>query len=148
MVISKAPSSQLVTGVVMVIPCRLAIFASTRYFMKVKCRLWFQREDYQQLFEQFSPALVLHTPKELIDLWKQYDIDPKILIPSLVTLTQTNKKSSIECAISYLEHCVFKLKNEDLAIHNYLISLYCKMDDEAPLLRYLNDQGDVSPILF
>lgn len=36
-----------------------------------------QREDYQGLFEQFSPTLMQHIPKELVDLWKQRDLNPK-----------------------------------------------------------------------
>jgi len=101
-----------------------------------------QKEDYRYLFEQFSPSLILQIPKQLIDLWKQRDLDAKKLIPALVTQTQHNNKDSIKYAIAYLEHCINNLKNQDQAIHNYLISLYCKMDEERPLLTYLNRQGE------
>lgn len=100
-----------------------------------------QREDYQQLFEQFSPTLMQHIPNQLVEVWKQRDLDAKSLIPALVTQTQNNDQKSLKYAVDYLEHCVFKLKNEEPAIHNYLVSLYCKMDEEGPLLRYLNIQG-------
>ena len=84
-----------------------------------------------------------HIPKPLVEVWKQRDLDPKKLIPALVTQTQTNNSKSLAYAVDYLEHCVYKLNNQEKAIHNYLISLYCKMGDEAPLLRYLNGQNEV-----
>jgi len=65
------------------------------------------------------------------------------MIPALVTQTESNNEDSIACAIDYLEHCVYKLKNTETAIHNYLVSLYCKKSEERPLLRYLNSQGQV-----
>lgn len=84
-----------------------------------------------------------HIPNQLVEVWKQRDLDAKSLIPALVTRTQNNDQKSLKYAVDYLEHCVFKLKNEEPAIHNYLVSLYCKMDEEGPLLRYLNIQGQV-----
>ena len=89
-----------------------------------------------------------HIPKELVELWKLRDLDPRKMIPALVTQTETNDVKCIQCAIDYLEHCVYKLKYKEQAIHNYLISLYCKMDDEGPLLRYLNSQGQVRYFLY
>ena len=103
-----------------------------------------QQDDYQILFEQFSPTLIQHVPKQLVDLWKQRNLEPRSMIPSLVTQTESNNEESIRCAIDYLEHCVYTLKNEETAIHNYLVSLYCKISEERPLLRYLNSQGQVS----
>lgn len=66
------------------------------------------------------------------------------MIPALVTQTESNDMKCIQYAVKYLEHCVYNLKNTELAIHNYLISLYCKMDDQRPLLNYLNSQGEVN----
>ncbi|XP_047128733.1 vacuolar protein sorting-associated protein 18 homolog isoform X1 [Hydra vulgaris] len=102
-----------------------------------------ENQQYQSdLFEQFSPILMQHIPKQLVDVWKLRDLDPKKLIPALVTQTQKNDTKSLSYAIDYLEHCVYKLNNQEKAIHNYLISLYCKLDDEVPLLRYLNGQSE------
>ena len=50
-------------------------------------------------------------------------------------------------AIRYLEFCVQVLSNQDQAIHNYLISLYAKLQPEDQLLKYLHFQGPVSVIL-
>ncbi|XP_066913841.1 vacuolar protein sorting-associated protein 18 homolog isoform X1 [Clytia hemisphaerica] len=100
-----------------------------------------EQTEYQSLFEQFSPTLIQHIPKQLVELWKQRNLEPRRMIPSLVTQTESNNDESIRCAIDYLEHCVYKLKNEETAIHNYLVSLYCKIAEERPLLQYLNSQG-------
>ena len=107
-----------------------------------------QQTEYQSLFEQFSPTLIQHIPKQLVELWKQRNLEPRRMIPSLVTQTESNNEESIRCAIDYLEHCVYKLKNEETAIHNYLVSLYCKIPEERPLLQYLNSQGQVCFIRF
>ena len=49
----------------------------------------------------------------------------------------------LEASISYLEFCVNKLKNEDRAIHNFLISTYVMSRNEPKLLAYLNEQSKV-----
>ncbi len=46
-------------------------------------------------------------------------------------------------AIRYLEFCVQMLNNTDQAIHNYLLSLYGKLQPDH-LLTYLNLQGQVT----
>ena len=48
-------------------------------------------------------------------------------------------------AIRYVEHCVFQRANHDRTVHNYLVSLYAKQDDEEALLRYIDLQLD-SPV--
>ncbi len=39
-----------------------------------------------------------------------------------------NSRNSI--AIRYLEFCVKKIRSDDEAIHNYLLSLYCQSKDQ------------------
>ncbi|CAN1220519.1 Vacuolar sorting protein 18, partial [Linum perenne] len=39
--------------------------------------------------------------------------------------------------IKYLEFCVHRLHNEDPGIHNLLLSLYAKQEDDSALLRFL-----------
>nr|XP_016493756.1 PREDICTED: vacuolar protein sorting-associated protein 18 homolog [Nicotiana tabacum] len=39
--------------------------------------------------------------------------------------------------IKYLEYCVHRLQNEDPGVHNLLLSLYAKKEDESALLRFL-----------
>jgi len=43
-------------------------------------------------------------------------------------------------AISYLEFCIRTLGCQDRALHNYLVSLYVRVDPET-LMTYLNSQG-------
>ena len=45
-------------------------------------------------------------------------------------------------AIRYLEFCVQCLSCEDQAIHNYLLSLYAKLQPDQ-LMKYLHFQGQV-----
>lgn len=45
-------------------------------------------------------------------------------------------------AIRYLEFCVQALGVRDQAIHNYLLSLYAKLQPDK-LMKYLNFQGQV-----
>lgn len=49
----------------------------------------------------------------------------------------------VKAAIDYLEFCVDKLKNNERAIHNFLISFYAKSSDSQKLLNYLNKQSKV-----
>ena len=49
----------------------------------------------------------------------------------------------LEASISYLEFCVNKLKNEDRAIHNFLISTYVMSKNTQKLLEYLTEQSKV-----
>ena len=48
-------------------------------------------------------------------------------------------------AIRYLEVCVQKLDNHDQAIHNFLLSLYAKLQPDN-LMTYLQLQGEVRTI--
>lgn len=41
---------------------------------------------------------------------------------------------------SYLEYCVKKKSGHNKAIHNYLIALYARLNDESKLLNYLHSQ--------
>lgn len=101
-----------------------------------------RKQNEDELFYKFSPVLMQQIPKETVSAWKQRPLDPRKLIPALVTHEQQIDASYIPEAIDYLEHCVYNLEVEDQAIHNYLISLYCKLEDEKPLLRYLIGRGE------
>jgi len=43
-------------------------------------------------------------------------------------------------SIRYLEHMILRMKNRDGVLHNYLVSLYARQKDDAPLLHYLRLQ--------
>eukprot|EP00794_Sanderia_malayensis_P016888 gene16888-18594_t len=101
-----------------------------------------KKQTDNDLYYKFSPVLMQHIPRETVDSWKQRNLDPRKLIPALVTHEQQTDDLHIREAVDYLEHCVYQLHVQDQAIHNYLISLYCKLEDERPLLRYLIGQGE------
>ncbi|XP_067928521.1 vacuolar protein sorting-associated protein 18 homolog [Watersipora subatra] len=103
-----------------------------------------------RLVYKFSPLLMQHKPAATVDLWKSLYSnqdpskarpDPKKLIPSLVQYGVTKlAPGQTHEAIRFLEFCIRSLKNQDQAIHNYLISLYADFDADR-LLQYLKVQG-------
>ncbi|XP_041365438.1 vacuolar protein sorting-associated protein 18 homolog isoform X2 [Gigantopelta aegis] len=96
-----------------------------------------------ELYYKFSPLLMQYTPKETVDSWINLgrQLDPKKLIPALVQYDHNRYREQGNEAIRYLEFCILKLENKDNAIHNYLLSLYAKLQSEN-LMTYLNLQGE------
>ncbi|XP_070796134.1 vacuolar protein sorting-associated protein 18 homolog [Pituophis catenifer annectens] len=96
----------------------------------------------EELFYKFSPILIQHMPKKVVDAWIEMgkDLDAKRLIPALVTYSQSGSTQQINEAIRYMEFCVNELEETQEAIHNYLLSLYalCRPDS---LLSYLEHAG-------
>lgn len=95
-----------------------------------------------KLFYKFSPVLMQHIPKEVVDAWIKMGnrLDPKNLIPALVNYSQMGSMQQITETIRYMEFCVYELDVKDEAIHNYLLSLYAKHKPDA-LLWYLEQAG-------
>ncbi|KAK9409708.1 vacuolar protein sorting-associated protein 18 like [Crotalus adamanteus] len=96
----------------------------------------------EELFYKFSPILIQHMPKQVVDAWIEMgkELDAKRLIPALVTYSQSGSTQQINEAIRYMEFCVNELEETQEAIHNYLLSLYalCRPDS---LLSYLVHAG-------
>lgn len=107
-------------------------------------------EKVEKLYYKYSGPLILSLPDQTVELWKNAaTLNPVMLIPALVRYEQQRQKliqehndniTKIDYAIEYLEYCINNRGNSDQAIHNYLLSLYCDMEDEEPLLHYLNNQ--------
>lgn len=95
-----------------------------------------------KLFYKFSPVLMQHIPKKVVDAWIQMGnrLDPKNLIPALVNYSQMGSMQQINETIRYMEFCVYELDVKEEAIHNYLLSLYAKHKPDA-LLWYLEQAG-------
>ncbi|XP_068109477.1 vacuolar protein sorting-associated protein 18 homolog [Hyperolius riggenbachi] len=95
----------------------------------------------EKLFYKFSPVLMQHIPKKVVDSWIMMGkrLDPKNLIPALVNYSHS-AVTHINEAIRYMEFCVFELKETEQAIHNYLLSLYAQFRPES-LLSYLEIAG-------
>ncbi|XP_003224830.1 vacuolar protein sorting-associated protein 18 homolog [Anolis carolinensis] len=96
----------------------------------------------ENLFYKFSPVLIHHIPKKVVDAWIEMGkkLDAKNLIPALVNYSQSGSTQQVNEAIRYMEFCVSELKETQQAIHNYLLSLYalCRPDS---LLSYLEQAG-------
>lgn len=96
----------------------------------------------QKLFYKFSPVLMQHIPKKVVDAWIQMGkrLDPKKLIPALMNYSQMGSTQQINETIRYIEFCVYELTVTEEAIHNYLLSLYAKYKPDS-LLWYLEQAG-------
>ncbi|KAK2864365.1 hypothetical protein Q7C36_003519 [Tachysurus vachellii] len=96
----------------------------------------------EKLFYKFSPVLMQHIPKQVVDAWIHMGgrLDPKQLIPALVNYSQIGSTQQINETIRYMEFCVNELSVKDEAIHNYLLSLYAKYKPDS-LLWYLEQAG-------
>ncbi|XP_053553851.1 vacuolar protein sorting-associated protein 18 homolog isoform X1 [Bombina bombina] len=96
----------------------------------------------EKLFYKFSPVLMQHNPKKVVDAWIAMGkrLDPKNLIPALVNYSQS-AGTQINEAIRYMEHCVYELGETEQAIHNYLLSLYAQFRPDS-LLEYLEQAGN------
>eukprot|EP00042_Codosiga_hollandica_P048896 m.557714 g.557714 ORF g.557714 m.557714 type:complete len:991 (+) comp57760_c0_seq1:142-3114(+) len=91
------------------------------------------------LYYRFAPMLMPFVPRQCVTCFlEELKLDPRLLIPALVRYeTSIQEHERPNEAIRYLEVCVYDLKNEDPAIHNYLLSLYAKLGDEERLMHFL-----------
>ncbi|RVE56185.1 hypothetical protein OJAV_G00233460 [Oryzias javanicus] len=96
----------------------------------------------EKLFYKFSPVLMQHIPKNVVNAWIQMGkkLDPKKLIPALMNYSQMGSTQQISETIRYMEFCVYELNVTEEAIHNYLLSLYAKYKSDS-LLLYLEQAG-------
>ncbi|KAJ7344834.1 hypothetical protein JRQ81_000784 [Phrynocephalus forsythii] len=96
----------------------------------------------ENLFYKFSPILIHHIPKKVVDAWIEMGkkLDAKNLIPALVNYSQSGSTQQVNEAIRYMEFCVTELKETQQAIHNYLLSLYASCRPDS-LLSYLEQAG-------
>jgi hypothetical protein len=80
-----------------------------------------------------------HVPGQLVDIWvsKSKQLNPHRLLPSLQQYEGPEVESEANQVVRYLEHCVHVLGFTDVALHNYLVTLYCKLRNEDALLAYL-----------
>ncbi|XP_064634570.1 vacuolar protein sorting-associated protein 18 homolog [Lineus longissimus] len=102
-----------------------------------------QCKENQRLIYRYAPLLMQNVPKETVTACIQLGrkLDPKQLIPALVQYDHKKYRTQGNETIRYLEFCVETLKNSDVAIHNYLLSQYAKLQPER-LMTYLHIQGE------
>ncbi|XP_028399921.1 vacuolar protein sorting-associated protein 18 homolog [Dendronephthya gigantea] len=102
-----------------------------------------KKQNEPELYYKFSQVLMQHIPEDTVNAWieQKKRLDPKKLIPALVYYDNKQDKALIEQAVRYLDFCVEILGVQDKAIHNYLLSLYVKQQDDVSLIKYLQLQG-------
>lgn len=101
-----------------------------------------KKQSDMELYYKFSPLLMQYIPKETVTAWimKSSELEPMKLIPALVQYDHDKYREQGNEAIRYLEFCVEDLGNKEMAIHNYLLSLYAILRPER-LTQYLDIQG-------
>ncbi|KAL8465488.1 hypothetical protein ACS0TY_034842 [Phlomoides rotata] len=92
-----------------------------------------------ELQYKFAPDLIMHDAYETVESWMTTkDLNPRKLIPAMMRYSsEPHAKNETHEVIKYLEYCVHRLQNEDPGVHNLLLSLYAKQEDESSLLRFL-----------
>ncbi|CAI9753952.1 unnamed protein product [Fraxinus pennsylvanica] len=88
---------------------------------------------------KFAPDLIMLDAYETVESWMiRKDLNPRKLIPAMMRYSsESHSKNETHEVIKYLEYCVHRLQNEDPSVHNLLLSLYAKQEDESALLRFL-----------
>ncbi|KAK4489030.1 hypothetical protein RD792_004822 [Penstemon davidsonii] len=88
---------------------------------------------------KFAPDLIMLDAYETVESWMTTkDLNPRKLIPAMMRYSsEPHAKNETHEVIKYLEYCVHRLQNEDPGVHNLLLSLYAKQEDESTLLRFL-----------
>ncbi|OWM78615.1 hypothetical protein CDL15_Pgr002786 [Punica granatum] len=88
---------------------------------------------------KFAPDLIMLDAYETVESWMATkNLNPRKLIPAMMRYSsEPHAKNETHEVIKYLEFCVHRLHNEDPGIHNLLLSLYAKQEDDSALLRFL-----------
>lgn len=88
---------------------------------------------------KFAADLIMLDAYETVESWMiRKDLNPRKLIPAMMRYSsESHSKNETHEVIKYLEYCVHRLQNEDPSVHNLLLSLYAKQEDESALLRFL-----------
>ncbi|KAF3633337.1 hypothetical protein FXO38_24718 [Capsicum annuum] len=76
-------------------------------------------------------------PRKLIPAMMRYSSEPHAKSSGLSIKLPELLRNETHEVIKYLEYCVHRLQNEDPGIHNLLLSLYTKKEDESALLSFL-----------
>jgi hypothetical protein len=93
------------------------------------------------LVYKFAPDLIMLDAYETVESWMMVrnKLNPGKLIPAMMRyVSEPHAKNETHEVIKYLEFCVKDLENEDPGVHNLLLSLYAKKEDESQLLQFLD----------
>ncbi|XP_072969864.1 vacuolar sorting protein 18 [Typha angustifolia] len=90
---------------------------------------------------KFAPDLIVLDAYETVESWMiaRNKLNPRKLIPAMMRYaSEPRAKNETHEVVKYLEFSVKELHNEDPGVHNLLLSLYAKQDDEKQLLKFLD----------
>ncbi|CAH8391561.1 unnamed protein product [Eruca vesicaria subsp. sativa] len=92
-----------------------------------------------ELQYKFAPELIMLDAYETVEAWMaNKNLNPRRFITAMMRYSsEPHAKNETHEVIKYLEFCVHSLHNEDPGIHNLLLSLYAKQEDDSALLRFL-----------
>ncbi|KAK7864534.1 hypothetical protein R5R35_007310 [Gryllus longicercus] len=98
----------------------------------------------KELFYQFAPTLMQAIPRQTVQVLiaQGRQLNPAKLLPALVTCEPQQASE----AVRYLEFCVQQLGCRQQAVHNYLLSLYARLQPDQ-LMSYLVSQGQDASVV-
>jgi vacuolar protein sorting-associated protein 18 len=99
--------------------------------LEAKCRA----ADYAELFYKFTPILLDAEPERTVRVLLSVHsiINPAMLLPAIL-------QGPVEEGIRFLYYFIFVDRCEDEAVHNGLLNLYVKANDDAKLHSFLTYQ--------
>ncbi|KAF6163319.1 hypothetical protein GIB67_025183 [Kingdonia uniflora] len=130
----------------------LVFFASLKEHYEIVVHHYIQQGEAKKALEvlqktsvpidlqyKFSPDLIMLDAYETVESWMiTSNLNPRRLIPAMMRYSsEPHAKNETHEVIKYLEFCVHRLLNEDTGVHNLLLSLYAKQEDDSALLRFL-----------
>ncbi len=99
------------------------------------------QQDNVELYYKYSPPLMHHVPHDTVNVWiAEPRLEPRRLIPALMRYDPANNPPGEKQnqAVRYLEHVTFRLRVNDRAIDDYLLSLHAMASDDRALLQFLD----------
>ncbi|KAL1748553.1 Pep3/Vps18/deep orange family-domain-containing protein [Schizophyllum fasciatum] len=97
------------------------------------------RQPDLELYYRFSTVLMRHAPQETVDAWlRQPALDPLRLVPALLQAQHAPRGPlTPDHAVRYLTHLALAAPPAGATVHNLLVTLLARAEDDGPLLRYL-----------
>jgi hypothetical protein len=98
------------------------------------------QQDNLELYYKYSPPLMHHVPHDTVNVWiGEPRLEPRRLIPALMRYDPANNPpgETQNQAVRYLEHVIYRLRVQDRAIDDYLLSLHAMASDDRALLQFL-----------
>lgn len=114
------------------------------------------------IYYKYASALLVYEPNLTTGLLMRSPwLEPRLLLPAWMhqqqqqlsrktplgfKATSAAKGNNVDLtvqenhAVKYFEWAVTRLKSTDMAVHNYLLSLYVELTDQAPLISFIKQR--------